>query len=103
MFDSSDVAPQNSGILIGTDSGGQDWSIFYGGGWNMQRYRNARLSLNPDGNSGVLTVFDSQLGQDRTANVSVNDGTLTYRGRGVDRVYRVIGGSELLAPVGAAP
>ncbi|MBI2477521.1 MAG: tandem-95 repeat protein [Planctomycetia bacterium] len=102
VFDSSDVAPQDSGILIGMDGGGQDWSIFYGGGWDMQRYGNARLELNADGNSGVLTVFDSQLRQDRTANLSANNGTLTYRGHGVDRVYRVIGGSELLGPVGAA-
>ena len=101
VFDRDHVAPFNSGILVGMDSGSQDWSIFYGGGWNVQRFGNARLSLNQDGSSGVLTVFDSQLGQDRTANLSVNNGTLTYRGRGVDRVYRVIGGSELLGVVGA--
>ena len=84
------------------DSGGQDWSIFYGGGWNMDRFGNARLSLNQDGKSAVLTVFDSQLGEDRTANVSVNAGSLTYRGHGVDRVYRVIGGAELLGSAGNA-
>ena len=99
VFDSSHVAPQNSGVLVGMDSEGQDWSIFYGGGWDMERYGNARLSLNQAGNAGVLTVFDSQLNADRTADVSVDDGTLTYRGRGADRVYRVIGGSELLGSV----
>jgi VCBS repeat-containing protein len=105
FFDSSDVAPANSGILFGLESGTQDWSIFYGDAWNMQRFGNARLSINQGGSSGVLTVFDSQLGQDRTANVSVNNGTLTYRVQGADRVYRVIGGSSLLGSgsTGVAP
>ena len=89
-------SPFDSGILFGSQNGTQGWSVLYGDGWDLTRYGNARLSINSDGESGVLTVFDSVLGQDRTANVSTKDATLTSRGKGTDKIYRVIGGSSLL-------
>ncbi|MBC8355870.1 MAG: tandem-95 repeat protein [Planctomycetes bacterium] len=104
LFSLSEEAPNNSGILFGMQ-GAQEWSMFLGSGWDMTRYGNARFTPGQDGNSGVLTVFDSQAGEDRTANVSTQSGTLSYRGTGSDRVYRIIGGSSLLGTVtnGANP
>jgi len=96
------LSEQNdSGVLFGSE-GSESFSIFTGSGWDMSRFSNARFAPAADGNSGVLTVFDAQAGQDRTANVSTQAGTLTYRGIGAERVYRIIGGSELLSTVGAA-
>lgn len=95
LFALSEEAPNNSAVLFGFEGGSQDWSMFIGPGWDTERYSNPRFSPSSDGNSGVLTVFDSQAGQDRTANVSTQAGTLSYRGTGSDRVYRVIGGSCL--------
>ena len=86
----------DSGILFASQGGSQAWSSTFGDRWNTTRYSNPRLAINSDGESGVLTVFDSSLGQDRTANVSTANATLTSRGKGADRIYRVIGGSELL-------
>jgi hypothetical protein len=85
----------SSGILFGVQ-GTQKWSMFAGSGWDLNRFSNARFTPGAGGNSGVLTVFDSATQQDRTANVSTQAGTLTYRGNGADRVYRVIGSSALL-------
>lgn len=94
----------SSGILFGVQ-GTQKWSMFAGSGWDLNRFSNARFTPGAGGNSGVLTVFDSATQQDRTANVSTQAGTLTYRGNGADRVYRVIGSSALLgsASNGANP
>jgi hypothetical protein len=86
---------EDSGILFGTQ-GSESFSIFTGPGWDVSRFSNARFAPGADGDSGVLTVFDAQAAQDRTAAVSTQTGTLTYRGTGASRVYRVIGGSELL-------
>jgi hypothetical protein len=87
--------PNDSGILFGIQ-GTQKWSIFAGTGWDLNQYTNPRFTPNADPNSGVLTVFDIAAQQDRTVNVSTQAGTLTYRGTGADRVYRVIGGSSSL-------
>lgn len=95
-------APNDSGITIATQGGSQEWSTFYGSGWDMNRFSNARLAINSGGQSGVLTVFDSVLGQDRTVNVSTANATLTSRGTGSDRIYRVIGGSSLLGSVSSS-
>lgn len=99
LFALSEQAPNNSGIIFGMQ-GSQDWSMFVGPGWNMDDYSNPRFTSGADGNSGVLTVFDSQASVDRTANVSTQAGTLTYRGTGSDRVYRVTGDSSLLGTNG---
>ena len=89
----------HSMILFGIRNRKQNWSIFYGNGWDTMRYENARFVMEENGDSGLLTVFDSQAGQDRKATVSVNAGTLTYRGASANRIYRVIGGSGLFEPV----
>ncbi|MEO8493500.1 MAG: tandem-95 repeat protein [Planctomycetota bacterium] len=102
FFALSQQDPTDSGILFGSQ-GGQKWSILDGSNWNADRYSNPRFTPGADLNSGVLTVFDAQAGADRSANVSTQAGTLTYRGNGVDRVYRIIGGSELLGSVSANP
>lgn len=88
--------PYSSGILFGVQPGVQDWSMFFGSEWDVSRYSNARLSLSSDGESAVLTVYDSVSETDRTANISTKDATLASRGSGSDRIYRVIGGSSLL-------
>jgi len=92
LFASSGEQP--TGIVFGMDAT-QSFSIFLGS-WDTNRYANARFTPSANGNSGVLTVFDRVLGRDRSAHVSTEDGTLVHRGTGVDKVYRVIGGAELL-------
>ncbi|MEX0819790.1 MAG: SdrD B-like domain-containing protein, partial [Pirellulaceae bacterium] len=89
-------APFNSGLLFGFDDMIQDWSTIDGVGWDTSQFTNFRLTLSADGDSGVLTVFDKTIGQDRTRNVSLADGTLTYHGTDVDRIYRVVGSSSSL-------
>lgn len=101
IFALSGQSPFNSGIAFGM-RGAQDWAIFFGRDWDMDQFSNARFHANADGFSGTLTVFDSQAGADRTANVSTQAGTLTFRGTSTDRVYRVIGGSSLLGPAPGA-
>ena len=96
LFALSGGDANSSGILFGVQGSGQEWSTFVGSGWDANRFSNARFTPGADGNSGVLTVFDSVSGADRSANVSTQAGSLTYRGTGTDRVYRVIGGSSLL-------
>ncbi|MCA9141617.1 MAG: tandem-95 repeat protein [Planctomycetaceae bacterium] len=80
---------QTAGVLFGVD-GGQQISMLEGE-WANGRYANARFAANADGSSGTLTVFDNQLQTDRVATVSTAAGTLTFRGNGTARVYRVVG------------
>ena len=76
--------------------------IDYGDGWDTERFSNVRLSLNRLAMPVCLTVFDSNLGQDRTANVSEQAGTLTSYGTATNRIYRVIGTSSLLGGAAVA-
>jgi hypothetical protein len=102
LFALSEHGTNSSGVLVGIKGGGQtaEWHILDGNGWNG--YSNFRFVPGADLLSGVLTVFDNAAGVDRTRIVSTQDGTLTYRGTGPDRVYRIIGGSELMS-TGANP
>lgn len=80
---------ETSGVLFGADGSGS-FSMLEGE-WAGGRYTNVRFVATADGSSGTLTVYDTQLGVDRVANVSGAGGTLTFRGTGSARVYRVVG------------
>ena len=95
-FLNSSDDPTSFGVLFGFHDAGQDWSIFTGAGWDVRRFQNARFTPNADNASGVLTVFDVQQGKDRTAEVSSQAGTLVVRGTSTERIFRVVGGSDLL-------